>query len=156
MQDEIQSHHWIKENCKLHPLVVYNLGPDGSLQRDSLRFISDGGNHDTSFLCQVQTMLLDYLKVNHPHRKKLIEFSDGCGGQNKTYKIFMDLCSQKNDFGISAEMVFFTTCYCKSPCDGIGGAVKRLAAKRTLQRTLNNQKILSKHLSEIWSGCFNC
>ena len=36
IQDEIQRYHWSKEYCKLHPLVVCNLGPDGSLQPDSL------------------------------------------------------------------------------------------------------------------------
>ena len=84
-------------------------------------------------------MLVDYLKANHPHIKKLIYFSDGCGGQYKNYKNFMDLCSHKHDFGISAEWVFFATNYCKSPCDDIGGAVKRHVAKRSLQRFLNNQ-----------------
>ena len=70
IQDEIKSYHWSKEYCKLHLLVVYYLRPDGSLQQDSLCFISDDKNHDTSFLYQVQTMLLDYLKPNQPHIKK--------------------------------------------------------------------------------------
>ena len=69
IQDEIRSYDWSKEYCNLHPLVVYYLGPDGSLQHDSLSFISDDSNHDTSFLYQVQTMFVDYLKVNHPHIK---------------------------------------------------------------------------------------
>ena len=39
----------------------------------------------------------------------------------------MGLCSHKYDFGISAEWVFFfATNYCKSSCDGIGGAVKMM------------------------------
>ena len=46
----------------------------------------------------------------------------------------MDLCSHKNDFGISAEWVFFVTGYCKSPCDAIIGAVKRHAAKQSLPK----------------------
>ena len=36
----------------------------------------------------------------------------------------MDLSFQKHDFGISAEWVFFAASSGKSPCDGIGGAVK--------------------------------
>ena len=76
-------------------------------------------------------MLIDYLKANHPHIKKLIYFSEGCGGQYQNYKNFMD-------FGISAEWVFFATSYCISPCDDIGGAVKRHVTKRILQRPLNN------------------
>ena len=69
IQDKIQSYHWRKKCCKLHPMVVYYLQPDGSLQHDSLCFISDNNNHDISFLYQVQTMLVDYLKANHPHIK---------------------------------------------------------------------------------------
>ena len=55
------------------------------------------------FLYQVQRVLADYLKMNHPHIKKLIYFSDRCGGQYKNYKNFMDLCSHKCDFGTSAK-----------------------------------------------------
>ena len=62
------------------------------------------------FLYQVQTVLVDYLKANHPHiKKKLIYFSGGCGGQ---YKNFMDLCSHKYEC-TSVEWVFFATSYCK-------------------------------------------
>ena len=56
-----------KEYCKLHPLVVYYLGPDGSLQHDSLCFSSDDNSYYTSFLYQVQTILVYSLKANHPH-----------------------------------------------------------------------------------------
>ena len=51
-------------------------------------------------------------------------FSDSGGGRYKNYKNFMYLCSHEHDFDISAEWVFFATSYCKSPCDGTGGAVK--------------------------------
>ena len=86
-------------------------------------------------------MFVDYLKANHPHIKKLIYCFHGCGGQHKNYKNFMDLCSQKHDFGISAEWVFFATSYCKSTCNGIGGTVKPHLAKQSIQRSLNNQSI---------------
>ena len=34
---------------------------------------------------------------------------------------------------------FFATSQGKQPCDGIGGTVKQLAAKASLQRILQNQ-----------------
>ena len=68
----------------------------------------------TQALYQFQTILAYYLKANHPHIIK----------KYKNFKNFMDLPSHRHDFGISAEWVFFATNYCKSPCDGIGGAVK--------------------------------
>ena len=64
--DEIQSYHWNDEYCKLPPLVTYQM------VASNMCFISDDNNHDTSSLYPVQTMLVDYLKANHPHIKKLI------------------------------------------------------------------------------------
>ena len=66
---EIQSFHWSKEQCKLHPLVLYYLETHGSFQHDSLCFIFDDNNHNTSLLYQVQTVLVDYLKANRPYKK---------------------------------------------------------------------------------------
>ena len=51
----------------------------------------------------------------------------------------MNLCLHKYDFGLNAEWIFFATSHGKSPCDRIGGSVKRHAAKRSVQRPMNNQ-----------------
>ena len=67
IQGEIQSYPSSKVYCKLHCLIKYYLGPNGSLQHDSLCFSSDYNNHYTSFLYQVQAMLIYYLKANHSH-----------------------------------------------------------------------------------------
>ena len=149
IQDEIQSYHWSKEYCTLHPLVLYYLGPDGSLQHESFCFISDDNTHDTSFVYKLQSMFINHLKLNHPNINKLFYFSDGCGGQYKNYKNFMNLCMHENDFGICAEWVFFATSHGKSPCDGIGGAVKRHVAKRSLQRPLKDQILNYKTMLEL-------
>ena len=71
--------------------------------------------------------------------QNLFYFSDGCGGQYKNHKNFMNLFLHKQDFGLDAEWIFFATSHGKSPCDMIGGSVKCHAAKRSLQRTMNNQ-----------------
>ena len=47
--------------------------------------------------------------------------------------------SIKTDFGIDALWSFFATSHGKSPCDGIGGTVKRTIARASLQRPLNDQ-----------------
>ena len=46
VQDEIQSYHWSKEYCPLHPPVVYFIDSDGNIQHNSLCLISDDNNHD--------------------------------------------------------------------------------------------------------------
>ena len=71
--------------------------------------------------------------------KKLIYFSDGAASHYKNYKNFANLCNHKVDFGIDAEWHFFVTSHGKGPCDGLGGTVKRLAAKSSRQRPYNEQ-----------------
>ena len=62
VQHEIQSHHWSKEYCTLHQLIVYFIDGDGNIQHNSLCFISNDNNHDTNSVYKIQTVLVDYLK----------------------------------------------------------------------------------------------
>ena len=88
-----------------------------------------------------QCLLVFILKWITHILKKPIYFPDGCGGQYKNYKNFMDLCSHKDDFGISVEWVML--------CDGIDVAFKWHVAKRSLQRPLNNQILDYKSLLDL-------
>ena len=122
VQDEIQSHHWSKEYCTLHPPVVYFIEGDGNNQLNSLCFISDDNNHDTNFVYKIQTILVDYLKENVPIVDK-IYFSEGCAEQYKNHKN-LNLCHHQQDFNMDAEWIFFATSHGKSPCNGVGAFVK--------------------------------
>ena len=66
-------------------------------------------------------------------------FSDGCAAQYKNYKNFLNLCYHKDEFGLNAIWSFFATSHGKSPCDGIGGTVKRQIARASLHKPLNDQ-----------------
>ena len=66
-------------------------------------------------------------------------FSDGCAGQYKNCKNFINLCLHEKDFGIECSRSFFATSHGKSPCDGVGGTLKRLTARASLQRPLADQ-----------------
>ena len=92
VQDEIQSYHWSKEYCTLHPLVVYFIDGDGNIQHNSLCFISDDNNHDTNFVYKIQTILVDYLKENLPIMDKIYYFSDSCAEQYLNHKNFINMC----------------------------------------------------------------
>ena len=48
-------------------------------------------------------------------------------------------CLHRDDFGISAEWHFSATSHGKGACDGLGGTVKRLAVRASLQRPYNGQ-----------------
>ena len=96
IQGEIESYHWSKEYCKLHPLFVYYLGPDGSLQHDSQCFGSDD-NITQTFCIKFKQWLFIILKLI-THNKKLIYFSDSWAGQYKNYKNFINLRSMNKHF----------------------------------------------------------
>jgi hypothetical protein len=85
------------------------------------------------------TKLIEYLKGAIVEIKHIHYFSDGSAAQYKNFKSFVNLCHHRNDFGISAEWNFLGTSHGKSPCDGIGGTAKRLAARASLQRPIENQ-----------------
>ena len=121
-----------------HPVVVYFKDDTGSLQHIPICFISDDNLHETCFIYEVQKTMINYLHKLPPQVEKLFYFSDGCGGQYKNYKNFMNLCLHKQDFRLDAEWNFFAS-HGKSPCDRICGSVKRHAAKRSLQRPMNIQ-----------------
>ena len=65
--------------------------------------------------------------------------SDGAASQYKNRKNFINLCNHKADFDIAAEWHFSATSHGKGACDGLGGTVKRLAAKAILQRPFEEQ-----------------
>ena len=138
-------------------LVIYFCDSEDNLTHKSLCFLSDDLIHDTSFVFEVQTLFTTYIKKFYPHITKLYYFSDGCVGQYKNYKNFLNLCHHKHDFGLEAEWIFFATSHGKSPCDAIGGTVKRQVTKRSLQRPLNNQisnynnflEICNSEISEV-------
>ena len=70
---------------------------------------------------------------------KIIYFSDGAASQYKNPKNFINLCNHQADFGIQAEWHFSATSHGKGDCDGLGGTVKRLATKASLQRPYEDQ-----------------
>ena len=93
--------------------------------------------HDTITDHLFQQHLLKFLKEMFGEKpKKVFYFSDGCAGQ---YKNFMNLCHHSVDFGVEAEWHSFATSYAKGPCDGVGGLLKRMTTKASLQRPYQDQ-----------------
>ena len=148
IQDEVQSYHWSKKYCTLHPISLY-LQTDSGLQTESLCVISDDVKHDTPFVHKCMELLANHLRQNHPQIKHIQYFTDGCGGQYKNFKNFLNLCHHEVDFGLTAEWNFFATSHGKGPCDGIGGTVKRLAYLESLRRTKTNYIITIDKMFEF-------
>ena len=124
----------------------------GAVDNKSFCFISDDTEHDLPMVYMIQQVLTDYFNDKFPHIEKLIYFSDGCAGKYKNRKNFYNLCQHKNEFGIDAEWNFFATSHGKSPCDGIGGTVKRVTARASLQRPKHSHILTPSQMFEFCSS----
>jgi hypothetical protein len=138
VQDEVQSYHWNKPKCTLHPIIIYYKSNDKLLLK-SFCILSDDAEHDVYFVYKIQQLITNYIKANILQISNIKYFTDGCAAQYKNFKNFINLCHHKEDFDIDAEWVFFATSHGKSACDGIGGTVKRLTAQASLKRTVTGQ-----------------
>ena len=154
VQDDAQGYHWNQQQCSLHPVVIYICCYETStITAESLCFISDDLEHDVSFVHDVMKGTATFVKEKiSTGISKFHYFSDGCAGQYKNCKNFLNLCYRREDFGIDCEWNFFATSHGKSPCDGIGGTVKRLTAKASLQRSPGNQILSAAHMMEFCSN----
>ena len=108
--------------------------------------------HDTvAVYVFVENLLNDYVKLYLPQLQQNHYFSDGSCAQYKNYKNFANLIFYVQDFGITAQWNFFATSHGKNLCDGVGGTVKRLATRASLQRPLDNQILTPYQLFEFES-----
>ena len=143
VQDEAQSFHWNNSSVTLHPLVAY-FKKNGNLEHLSFVVISESNNHDTVAVHLFQKRFVQFLLQHIQDINRIIYFSDGCAAQYKNCKNFLNLCLHSEDFGMKAVWNFFTTSHGKGPCDGLGGTVKRLVARMSLQRPYNEQILTSE------------
>ena len=131
-QDAVQGYHWNNSQATLHPVVLYHR-EGNEVFSSSYCFISDHLKHDANAVHAFLTCLLKEIKNQLPNVSKCLYFSDGAVAQYKNYKNLSNLCHHMSDHGLEAEWHFFATSHGKSPCDGIGGTVKRLASRASLQ-----------------------
>jgi hypothetical protein len=155
LQDATQSFHWNNLQATIHPFVCYykmkvNGNDDNEiLKHSSFVVISESNVHDTVAVHLFQKVLLQFLGRNIMQPKYVFYFSDGCAAQYKNKKNFTNLCYHQKDFGIGAEWHFFATSHGKGPCDGVGGTLKRLAARASLQRPYDKQIMSARQLYEF-------
>lgn len=132
IQDSVQGVHWNNCQATIHPFVVY-FKEGTEFRHKSIVVILESMKHDTDSFHFFQSKAIDFLKQEFNDMKKIIYFSDGSSSQYKNKKNFKNICLHEDDYGISAEWHFFATSHGKGPCDGIGGTVKRLATRASLQ-----------------------
>lgn len=150
VQDEAQSYHWSSDYVTIHPFVIY-YKQDDKVKHVSYVIISECLEHNTTAVYCFQKKLIQFLKSYFQFDvEKIYYFSDGSAAQYKNKKNFSNLCFHTQDFGIEAEWHFSATAHGKGPCDGVGGTVKRLATRASLQRPYENQILTPQQLFD-WS-----
>ena len=148
LQDAAQGFHWNNSQATIHPFAAY-FKNKGELCHLSYVVVSECLHHDTTAVHLYQKCFTAFLRKFFPTRSqphKIIYFSDGAASQYKNRKNFINLCHHKEDFGITAEWHFSATAHGKGACDGLGGTVKRLAARASLQRPYNDQIMTARQL----------
>ena len=148
LQDAAQGFHWNNSQVTIHPFVAYYMDSD-ELCHLSYVVISDCNHHDTIAVHLYQKYLIEHLTKRFglpPY--KVYYFSDGAASQYKNRKNFINLCHHQDDFGVPAEWHFSATSHGKGACDGVGGSLKRLAARASLQCPYDHQIMTPRQLFE--------
>lgn len=133
IQDAVSGFHWNNDQATIHPFVVYYRNNDGQLTNKNFCVISDHLGHSTSSFYAFQEKILAIIKSENNIRT-VHYFTDGAPTQYKNKNNFRNICLHLTDFDMACKWNFFATGHGKGPCDGIGGTVKRLAARASLQR----------------------
>lgn len=100
-------------------------------------------------------LLVNFLKAKLNKVDKIVYMSDGAPTQYKNRFNVFNVCFHEKDFGIRAEWHYFATSHGKGPSDVLGGTVKRLATKASLQRPYDNQILTPQQLYEWASDNFD-
>lgn len=132
VQDAAQSFHWNNNQATLLTSVFYY--KDGSdIKHGSIVMISNDLKHDTASFFAFQKLLHQHLLRKVIPVSKITYITDGAPQHFKNKFNFVNLFKYKDDFKVDAEFHFHATSHGKGPCDGLGGNLKRLAARASLQ-----------------------
>jgi len=125
-QDEITSVHYCYEQATVFTTTSsYKCPTCKETVAESIIFISKDLKHDAYFVQAAHKSLIEHFKLRGLKIDKHIFFSDGCAGQFKGKTSFYQL--SKMPFKHIQERNFFGSKHGKSPCDALGGILKRKA-----------------------------
>lgn len=111
--------------------------------------VAESLEHNFVAVYLFQTKLIAFLKAKFTTIKKIFFFSDGSAAQYKNRRNFFNVCEMKSKYGFDAEWHFFATYHGKGPCDAVGGTIKRMATRASLQRPEKDQILNAKKLFEF-------
>ena len=142
VKDVIQSFYWQNQQATPHPFAVYHNDDDGKLKCDCYCVISNHLLHDQTAVHCFISLVIPTIRTRNPRISRIKYFSDGAASKYENFKSLINLMYDEHDFNLKAEHHFFATSHGKSPCDGIGGTIKREAANTSL-RAADTDQILT-------------
>lgn len=150
VQDAAPGFYWNNNQATIYPVVIYYKS-ENVLAHKSFVIISDCLSHGSIAVHVYTHIIINFIISLSSTVSKIYYFSDGAPQQFKNYKNLVNLYYHKEDFGIEAEWHFFATAHGKGPCDGVGGTVKRMAARANLQLPPDRQITTTQELYE-WAS----
>ncbi len=141
IQNEAQGYHWNNKQATIHPFVIYCKDTNNILQHNSFVIISESLIHDSVAVNLYIDMLITFMKSKFSHLLKITYVTDGAASQYKNKKKFKTVAGHFEEYGIDAERHFHASSHGKGPCDGIGGTLKRKAARASLSKEY--EKVIS-------------
>lgn len=111
--------------------------------------VAESLEHNIVSVHLFQTKLITFLENQFGTIRKIYFFSDGSAAQYKNRKNFFNLCEMERNYGFAAEWHFFATHHGKSPCDALGGTIKRMATRASLTRVYDNHILTAKDLFDF-------
>jgi hypothetical protein len=156
IQDSIQSYYFHTPQCTIVTFEIYYKDDDDQLKNCSFAVIAESNDHNAATVHLHIEKMIRFLKTRISYVQKIIYMSDGAGGQYKNKKNFLNICYHKKDFDISCEWNFFATSHGKSPCDGVGAAIKKIARLASLRnnKILNAQDLFNYCKNQNWHISF--
>ena len=119
-QDEVHGAFWCRKQTTLHPIIAYYPCPCkcGHLVRDEIMILSNDLKHDSFAVNTFVEKALTHLRENEVTIKRLIMWSDNCGPQYKSSKVF-DAVSKYEDIPVMRN--YFCAKHGKAEADGAIG-----------------------------------
>jgi len=147
-QDEIQSAYYNYNQATVFPMIAYYRCQDckDSVVQESAVFISPDLTHDALAAEQFSKTMAENIQ-GHVHVSKEVQFSDGSASQFKSKIPFLHV-SETNTHVM--ERAYFGSRHGKSPCDALGGLIKKKAELYVKSRkgTIQNAHQLFNYCKE--------
>ena len=127
--DEIQSAYWNQTTVTLHPTVVYyKQGQELMIKHKSMIFVSDEERNNAVLVFAFMKELISHIREVFGNIIGRIRYwTDSPTSQYRNKTIFNIISLHHRLFQTSAMWSYFEAGHRKNPCDGFGGASKRMA-----------------------------